>query len=108
MSLMPDPEVTKPVMAAEKGPLRYANASVCSGLAGRCFVGTPTESIWLAVLATGSKGVKGGSGLSLAGSQRHCTNTDFLMESATFQNTKKYLLQIWSVCRGITFPKVYH
>ncbi len=92
--LMPDPEVTKPVVAAEKGPPPYANAGICGSLAGRCFVGTSTESIWLAVLATGSKGVKGGSGLSLAGSQRHCTSTDCLMESATSQNTKKNLPQI--------------
>ncbi len=91
---MPDPEVTKPVVAAEKGPPCYANASVWGGLASRCFVGTPTESIWLAVLLTGSKGVKGDSSLSLAGSQRHFTNTDCLMESATFQNMKKYPLQI--------------
>lgn len=49
ISLMPDPEVTKPAVAAEKGLPCYANASVCGGLAGRCFVGTPTESIWLAV-----------------------------------------------------------
>lgn len=96
MSLMPDPEVTKPAVAAEKGPPRYANASVCGGLAGRCFVGTPTESIWLAVMATGSKGVKGGSGLSLAGSRRHYTNTGCLMGSATFQNMKEYLLQFRS------------
>lgn len=94
ISLMPDPEVTKPAMAAEKGLPCYANASVCGGLAGRCFVGTPTESIWLAVMVTGSKGVEGDSGLSLAGSQWHYTNTGCLMESATFKNMKGYLMQI--------------
>lgn len=94
ISLMPDLEVTKPAMAAEKGLPCYANARVCGGIAGRCFVETPTESIWLAVMATGSKGVKGGSGLLLAGSQRHYTNTGCLMESATLQNMKGYLMQI--------------